>query len=330
MLGTLALVLAMTQTKAQEITFKGATNLTLAGELMLPDGEGPFPAVLLMPGSGPTDRDGNQLPIVKTDILKQIAERLARDGIATFRFDKRPVRRYMNQWPLTETDPKVLSAYFSFDNHVADVAAAYKAMTEAKNIDPKRCALLGHSEGGLFASWQAPRLNPKAVVLAGAAGDRMEGVLRYQVGRSVAQAPASQEVKDAIIASNEEAMKTIIEKGALPEKVHPNLAALYNEFSLSLIRSYLTVDPVESLKDYKGPVLVLNGEKDIQIRADVDAKRLFENLTKRQGSKQELFVVPGASHNFKVLKDEKDAGFEGPVAPAALDKITAWLKENLK
>lgn len=321
--------LLATTLQTQEITFKGATDLVLSGELMLPEGDGPFPAVLLMPGSGPTDRDGNQLPVVKTDILKQIAERLAKEGIATFRFDKRPVRRYMSQWPLTETDPAKLSAYFSFDNHVTDVAAAYKAMSEAKGVDPKRCAMLGHSEGGLFASWQAPRLKPAAVVLAGAAGDRMEGVIRYQVNRSVNRAEAPQELKDAIVASNEETMKAIIEKGALPEKVHPNLAALYNEFTLSLIRSYLTVDPVESLKDYKGPVLVLNGEKDVQIRAEVDAKRLFESLSKRQGTKQELFVVPGASHNFKILKDEKDPGFEGPVAPAALDKIVSWLKANL-
>lgn len=328
MLVTVALATALSMVHTEEISFKGATDLTLSGELMLPDGDGPFPCVLMMPGSGPTDRDGNQLPLIRTDVLKQIAERLAQEGIGTFRFDKRPVRKYVSQWPKT-SDLSVYSEYFSFENHVADVEAAYKAMVAAKGVDPKRCGLLGHSEGGLFASWEAPRLKPKVVVLAGTAGDRMEGVIRYQITNGVNRPGVPQEVRDEIIASNEEAMKSLIEKGTLPEKVHPNLAALYNASAAKLVRSYLTIDPVRSLKDYSGPVLVLNGEKDVQIRATVDAKRLFENLSLRKGTTQEIFIVPGASHNFKIVKDENDTGFAGPVAPEALDKIASWLKKNL-
>jgi dienelactone hydrolase len=281
-----------------------------------------------MPGSGPTDRDGNQPPMVMTNVLKQIAEHLAKNGIATFRFDKRPARKYVSQWPKT-TDMSVYSEYFSFENHVADVESAYKAMLKQPKVDAGRTALLGHSEGGLFASWQAPRLNPKALVLCGTAGDTMVSVIRFQVGESVRKATAPQELKDAIIASNEETMKTIVETGKLPANVHPNLAGLYNAASLSLIHSYLTIDPIEPLKKYTGPVLVLNGEKDAQIRATVDAKRLFEAASSRNKTKQELAIIAGASHNLKVLKDDKDPGFEGPVAPEALEKITAFLKAQL-
>jgi hypothetical protein len=186
----------------QEIEFTGAKDLKMAGELMLPDGKGPFPCVLMMPGSGPTDRDGNQPPMVMTNVLKQIAEHLAKNGIATFRFDKRPAHKYVSQWPKT-TDMSVYSEYFSFENHVADVESAYKAMLKQPKVDAGRTALLGHSEGGLFASWQAPRLNPKALVLCGTAGDTMVSVIRFQVGESVRKATAPQELKDAIIASNE-------------------------------------------------------------------------------------------------------------------------------
>jgi dipeptidyl aminopeptidase/acylaminoacyl peptidase len=76
-------------------------------------------------------------------------------------------------------------------------------------------------------------------------------------------------------------------------------------------------------------VLVINGEKDVQVRADVDAVRLFDALKSRSGSKQELFIVPGASHNFKKVKDDADPAFEGPVVPTMLDKLTSWLKANL-
>lgn len=326
MLASLLVATAMSST--QEITFTGATDLKLSGELMLPEGAGPFPCVLMMPGSGPTDRNGNQPPYVTTDLLKQIAEHLAKNGIATFRFDKRPAHVNKDKWPKT-TDMAVFSEYFSFENHVADVAAAYGAMTKAKGVDPKRCALLGHSEGGLFASWEAPLLKPKAVVLAGTAGNTMESVIRYQVGRSLAQPGVPEQLRKDIDAANEEAMQALIKTGKLPEKVHPNLAALYNPSAVKLMASYLTVDPTVSLKKYEGPVLVLNGEKDVQIRATVDATRLFEALKTRKDGKQELFVVPGASHNFKVLKDEKDAGFEGPAAPALLEKLTSWLKSAL-
>ncbi len=322
-----ALVLATAMAKTEEITFKGATDLTLSGELMLPEGEGPFPSLLLMPGSGPCDRDGNALPLVRTDVLKQIAEHLAKNGIATFRFDKRPVARYLSHWPLDSMEK--MSEYFSFENHVADVEAAFKTMAGAKRIDAKRCGMLGHSEGGLFASWQAPRIKPKAIVLAAAAGDTLVSVLRFQIGRSVGASDLSEDAKKAIIDSNEEAMRAIVDTGKLPAAVHPQLLSIYNAAALKLVRSYLTIDPTVTLKQYSGPVLVINGEKDVQVRADVDAKRLFEALKNRKGTSQELFVVPSVSHNFKQVKDDSDPAFEGPIVPAVLDKITAWLKANL-
>ena len=190
--------------------------------------------------------------------------------------------------------------------------------------------MLGHSEGGLFTAWQAPRLKPKAIVLAAAAGDTMESVLRFQIGRSLAENSVPEQLKKDIIASNEETMQSIIRDGKLPAKVHPNLAALYNAAALKLLRSYLTIDPIVPLKAYAGPVLVINGEKDIQVRADVDAKRLYEAAASRIGTTQELYIVAGASHNFKQLKNASDPAIEGPVVPAMLDKLTSWLKANLK
>ncbi|MEX2244624.1 MAG: acyl-CoA thioester hydrolase/BAAT C-terminal domain-containing protein [Fimbriimonadaceae bacterium] len=309
----------------EEITFKGATDLNLSGEMMTPRGDGPFPCVLLLPGSGPTDRDGNQPPAIKTDLLKQIAESLATNGIATFRFDKRPAHKNASQWPKT-TDMAVFSEYFSFENHVADVEAAYKAMVAHAKSDDKRCGLLGHSEGGLFVSWVAARLNPKAIVLAGTAGQTMEGVLRYQIGRSLSQPGVPEALRKEIGDSNEATMKAIIATGKLPEKVHPNLAGLYNPAALKLLHSYLTIDPIVPLAKYAGPALVMNGEKDVQVRADVDATRLYEALKSRKETSQELFIVPGASHNLK----EGGDGFVGPVAPAALDRLSSWLARNLR
>lgn len=310
----------------QEVSFEGAGGIKLSGTLLTPEGNGPFPCVLLLPGSGPSDRDGNQLPYLRTDVLKQIAERLQSDGIASFRFDKRPVHTNRSQWP---KNPAEFSEFFSFENHVADVAAAYDAMKDQETIDGSRLAVLGHSEGGLFASWTAKMLNPKALVLAGTVGEPMEGTLRYQINRGISRTALSDEEKKKIIDSNEEAMASIIKDKTLPKNVHPGLRALYNPTSLSLIHSYITIDPRVPLREYSGSVLVLNGELDIQVRAKHDAVLLIEALAQRGGGKQELTVVPHASHNLKRVESEDEPGFEGPIVPEVLEKISSWLKLNL-
>lgn len=158
-----------------EIEFKGSGGMNLAGELMTPSGKGPFPCVLLLPGSGPSDRDGDQPPALKTELLKQIAVRFASAGIATFRFDKRPVHQYRDQWP---KDPGKFSDFFSFNHHIGDVKAAYAAMKAHKMTDPERLGIMGHSEGGLFTASTASSLGPKAVALVGAAGRTMDHTIR--------------------------------------------------------------------------------------------------------------------------------------------------------
>ena len=95
------------------------------------------------------------------------------------------------------------------------------------------------------------------------------------------------------------------------------------------VRSYLTIDPVGSLNKYSGPVVVMNGEKDVQIRANVEAPLLMAALKKRAGGEKPLFIVPGASHNLKLVSSDRDPGFTGPAAPAALDKLSEWLESKL-
>ncbi len=310
-----------------EVAFVGASDLNLSGTYLSPVGDGPFACVLLLPGSGPTDRDGNQPPYLTTNVLKQIAERLQADGIASFRFDKRPVHVNKDQWP---KDKALWSDYFSFDNHAADIEAAFNAMKAQKPVEPAKLAILGHSEGGLFTCWEAERLKPKALVLVGAVGEPMTGTLRYQIERNVSKAPISEEEKKKIIDSNEESMAMIVKDGTIPETVHPGLKMLYNPVSLSLIRSYLTIDPTVPLKRYTGSVLVMNGELDIQVRAKHDAVLLSDALKSRTTGTHELYIVPLASHCLKHVDTEDEPGFEGPIVPVALEKISSWLKLNLK
>jgi hypothetical protein len=86
--------------KEREVTFAGVGGLSLHGTLLLPWAlKGKVPGLLLLPGSGPTSRNGDQPPLLVTDLLKQIAERLAKQGYASLRFDKRAAPGYARFWP---------------------------------------------------------------------------------------------------------------------------------------------------------------------------------------------------------------------------------------
>src|SRR4051812_48487042 len=133
----------------REVTFAGAGGLQLHGTLVVPAIKGKVPGVLLLPGSGPSDRNGNQPPALVTDLLKQIAERLAADGYASLRFDKRAAAVYASTWP--PKDMAALNNFFSYDAFVGDARAGLDFLKSQSEINPKLTVVAGHSEGGLIA-----------------------------------------------------------------------------------------------------------------------------------------------------------------------------------
>src|SRR5438128_1948923 len=108
-------------TTTKEISFAGVGGLKLQGTFEAPAGATGMKALLLLPGSGPTDRNGNQPPGLITDLLKQIADDLAAHGIASFRFDKRAAHVHAADWP---KDASKLNDFFAWDKFVGDAGAA--------------------------------------------------------------------------------------------------------------------------------------------------------------------------------------------------------------
>src|SRR5438309_10683683 len=120
-----ALALIAMQISSQQVTFKGVGGFDLNGTLLMPVGAKNAPAFVLLSGSGPTDRDDNvNLPTMhlQIDVLKQVAERLAQEGVATLRFDKRAVHTYSDKWPKDMTQ---IGQFFSWDSFVGDAKAAH-------------------------------------------------------------------------------------------------------------------------------------------------------------------------------------------------------------
>lgn len=219
---------------------------SLHGTLLTPEGETRTAAVIL-PGSGPTDRDGNspQFGIVAQP-YRLLAEALAEDGIATIRIDKRGIGESQAAGPNEEA--------LSFDAMAAD-ARAWAGEAATRTGQP--CAwLIGHSEGALVALAATREADDKicGLVLLSGAGRPAGMVLREQLGR---------QLPPAMMAQAETAL-TELEAGRTVASV-PGLEALFRPSVQPYLISWLTLDPAALAAAYPGPILVGQGMTDLQI-----------------------------------------------------------------
>ncbi|MEA2553712.1 MAG: uncharacterized protein QOJ65_1888 [Fimbriimonadaceae bacterium] len=324
--------LLMAQAASKEITFKGADGFELNGTLLIPKAAKPVSALLLLPGSGPMDRDENVLQAgFKTDVLKQIAERLAQEGVATLRFDKRAVAHYRDKWP---KDHSKAGEFFGWDKFVGDAKAGYDYLRAQPEIDPSKVGLLGHSEGSLISLQIASDLEntpsrPAGLVLLAGNGRTLDVVLLEQLHAKLPkQAPADQAT--VMLDYAEKAVEQIKKDGTVPPNTPPALQGLFNPSSLSILRSYFITDPIALAKNYSGDVLIVNGEFDNQVSPERDAQVLYAGLRSRPKGTAEIVIIPGASHGLKATTSiEKDA-YEGPVLPQAIGAIATWANKHLK
>ena len=166
--------------------FAGSQGASLAGTLLLPIWSEleKVPGVVLVSGSGPTDRDGNNALVPdRIDLLKQIAELLAEAGIASLRYDKRGIGASSAK---PHGSIAELERFFSWENFVGDVVAAQAELVKHDEIKSYATALLGHSEGGLLVLAAAPTIvknPPYGMVLVATPGRKLDEILRAQIGR---------------------------------------------------------------------------------------------------------------------------------------------------
>jgi len=314
-----------------EVEFEGAGGLDLHGTLVLPaqspvDGA---PAMVLLPGSGPTDRDGNQQPYLVTDLLKSIATALADEGIASVRFDKRASKPYHMRLMAMTVEQQ--DEFFAWDRFVGDALAALTFLRGHDQVDATRCGILGHSEGGLIALEAARRTAgdepPTVLVLASTAGTDMTELLRYQIARIIA--PYPEDIRAKLMEELERVAAHVVETGTVPSDVPPGLQALFPSNAADLLANELALDPAEVAREVRGPVLILHGEYDVQVPPKDHVERLAEGLREREGSTCDVVVVPGASHNLKPVPGPEELGFEGEVVPRALSELRQWLSQHL-
>jgi len=284
----------------------------LKGTLLTPADNPKAPVVLIIPGSGPTDRDGDNPMGVRAAPYRLLAEALAADGIASARIDKRG---------LFASAPAVKDAdHVTIGDYASDVHAWVTAL-RAKTGAP--CIwVLGHSEGALVA--EAAAQNPDGicgVILASGMGRRFGDVITQQLKANPANAPVLDEALSAL-AKLEAGQRVDV------TAMNPALLALFRPSVQDYMIDLMAQDPVKLLAGFKGPVLVLQGATDLQVSVD-DAEMLAHA---RPGV--QLVLLPGVNHVLKVAPADRAANLATyvdpslPLAPGVADAVAGFVKAH--
>lgn len=320
----------------REVTFTGAGGTQLVGTLTMPvdTSAKAAPAMVLIAGSGPTDRDGNQGTAFHTDLLKQFADALAGVGVASLRYDKRgvggsrmPAEVMMSQAALEE--------FAAWENFVGDAEGAYRFLQTQPEIDPVRVGFLGHSEGSWLALQAADDLKsaahpPCLLVLVSTAGRPIDQVIHDQLVRLLKIQGATPEQTKYFLDENTRITEAVRKTGVMPTDVPPGLAALYPAYLGKFYKSELAMDPARLASQFPGPVLVLQGSDDVQNPPGPSLPPLEAALNSRKHDDHKVVLVVGASHNMKLVTGPDDLGIAGPVAPQALHALTDWLNVHFR
>jgi pimeloyl-ACP methyl ester carboxylesterase len=318
--------------RSEDLTFSNKpAGFDLAGTLTLPAGKGPFPAVVLVSGSGPEDRNetifGHQPFLV-------LADYLTRRGFAVLRYDDRGVGQSKG------TFKDATTADFTTD---AQAALAY--LRTRPDIRPRQVALMGHSEGGLIGwlaaaqpggpdllvSLAGPGLPGDAILLrqqadlarAGGADSasiganfRLHRALFAELHRQPAALPADQVVARLVAIAQQ--------PGAGTDQARLALAKTY---TAPWMRAFLLIDPATYLAKVKCPVLALNGANDLQVAADQNLPAIERGLRAAHNPDVTIKTLPQLNHLFQTdpAATSHYASIEETFAPSALQVIGDWL-----
>jgi uncharacterized protein len=306
-------------------------HIQLAGTLSVPSGKGPFPAVVLISGTGHNTRDED---VWGHKVFLLLADALTRQGIAVLRYDKRGVGGSTGDYDAATTL-----------DFTSDAVAAVTWLKTPPEIDPHRVGVLGHSEGGIIAPAVAAEDKSVAfvVLIAGSAirGDRLF-VLQSAMTAKTYGAPDGyiakrkifdQALYDAIISAPSDIValdraKAIVAQGVADKVVDPNEAkTLPQDDTRPWERYFLAYDPARTLASLKVPVLALNGSLDVQVPAKENVAAAREAL--KGNPNATVIELPGMNH---LLQDAKTGSpneyndIEETMSPTALKIITDWVR----
>ncbi len=312
----------------EEVAYKNrSAGIQLGGTLTIPSGSGPFPAVVLISGSGAQDRDES---IMGHKPFLVLADYLTRNGIVVLRADDRGVGKSGGN-PVTAT-----SADFATD---AEAGVAFLKTRPEVNAD--RIGLIGHSEGGLIAPMIASRNEDVAfIVLMAGTGVPGDKILEEQArlileatgvrGEDLEKAVAIQRESLYLIKNENDTAKleqALREKlaGQMPEGM---LKSQLNNINTAWFRYFLEYDPAVELRKVKCPVLAINGEKDLQVSPKQNLPAIRDALEAGGNDRFEIIEFLGLNHLFQTAETghpNEYGDIEETIAPVVLETISSWI-----
>ena len=322
--------------KEEELTFPNAqSGISLAATLTIPRGPGPFPAAIFLAGSGPLDRDETDSGHRPFLIL---ADHLTRNGIAVLRYDKRGVGKSSGNYEEATTA-----------DFAEDAQAALAFLKRRQEIDVRKIGIIGHSEGGIIAPMIASRSSDVSwiAILAGPAtkGEetlllqsdlitRAAGMTTEQVAKSLDFDRESYNLvrheKDRVALESE--LQDLVKVSGLgPAAPSAFLQRQIHWTSSPWFRYFLDYDPALALQNTKCPVLVLSGERDLQVPPKENLPLARKALETGGNKDFQVIELPGLNHQFQhcyLGLPAESRAIEETFAPEALSTISTWILKH--
>lgn len=321
----------------EEVTYNNvAAGVTLAGTLTLPRSGKPSPAVLLIAGSGPIDRDET---VYGHKPFLVLADHLTKQGFAVLRVDKRGVGKSSGNYAVSTTE-----------DFASDVLAGIEYLKTRQEVDAEQIGLIGHSEGGLIAPMvaaqskdvafivlmAAPCVTGEAIVYAQEALiSRAMGITDEQLRQQLAfQKHVLSVIKnEPDVEKAEQLLREIIanQMGNLPKENVDAVEAQMKRCNSKWFRYYLTYDPTQALKQLHIPVLAIIGELDSQVTPQQNLPIIAKSLKEAGNQRYRIIEFPKLNHFFQTCETGSVLEYgilEETIAPIVLDALSDWMLET--
>ncbi|RZT00306.1 alpha/beta hydrolase [Aquimarina brevivitae] len=290
---------------AQEEVTINSNNINLSGTLLNP--KNTKTVVLLISGSGNTDRNGNSLvgtTLLENNSLKMVAEALFEKNIASLRYDKRGIGKSNTTSIKEET--------LTFDMFVNDAIAWVHFLSERYS----KIIIAGHSQGGLVAILAAQKTNVTKIITLAGLGDSAYNTLKTQLQNQ------PKFVTDTALPILDK-----IKAGQKVDSIPPYLMSVFRPQIQNYLQSFLSYDPKSEIEKLSIPALIVQGTTDIQISVE-NAKTLAEG-----NEKAELLIIEGMNHVLKDAESDRTKNLKTysnpdlPLHPSLMPPIIAFIEK---
>jgi hypothetical protein len=299
------LLLCTVNAFSQDVMFSAqdiAINSYVNGTLLIPNDIAKPNLVIIIGGSGPTDRNGNQ-NFMKNNSLKKLAEDLSNNEIATFRYDKRIVK----QLKLGAIDKNIM-----FDDFVTDAISVIDYFKNKSLFN--KIYVLGHSQGSLVGMLAAKNRADGFISIAGV-GQPIDAIVIEQIEKTY-----------PVFTNDAKRIFSILKKGKKTNDYPTELASIFNKDIQSFMMNWMQYDPREEIKKLQMPILLINGTKDLQIEPK-EASLLNEaapNSTVKLIDKMNHVLVTIEGDNIENSKSYNEAFRK--ISPKLIEDITNFIK----